>query len=122
LRLKLEAAIAAQLDGSAISDILQTLVLEKGPDAVAGLVEGLLREEFKTLEWPPMLGATLIRAVLNEVVIPPASFLDAACIYLAFFQELDAEVAQCRATFTRNHPGDVEEAAALLRRAVNSLR
>jgi hypothetical protein len=130
-RLKLEAAIAAQLaeftgedtlDVRDISDTLHTLALEKGPNAMAGLVEEVLREELQTLEWPPMLGATLIRAVLNEVVAPPASFLDAACIYLAFFHELDAEVAQCRATFTRDGPGDVKKAAALLRRAVDSLR
>ncbi|MCY1081041.1 hypothetical protein [Archangium lansingense] len=100
---------------------LRALAASEGTDAASAAAEELLRQELEVLEWPPLFGVSVLGAALASGC-DRASFIEAACTYVSlYFQELDADISRCRELVARGESISLGEAAALLRRSLDSL-
>lgn len=131
VRTRIARALAGQRGGSTpgkalpedeLPSGLRALAQAEGPDEACSAAEELLRQELNVLEWQPLFGASVVGAAL-EAGCTSAPFLEAACAYVSlYFQELDADISRCRELLAHGDPGSLGEAAALLRRSLDSLQ
>ncbi|WP_434391332.1 hypothetical protein [Melittangium boletus] len=104
------------LEDDALPEGLRVLVAVEGLEAARAAALVLFEQEFTTLLWPPPLGISILRVILEAGAVD-ARLLAVACGYVSlFYPELDATTDQGKALLAAGaSPGDLRAFADLLR-------
>jgi hypothetical protein len=85
------------LEDNALPEGLRALVAVEGLEAACTAAVVLFEQEFTTLLWPPPLGISILRVILDAGAVD-AQLLAVACGYVClFYQALDATTDEGKA-------------------------